>query len=97
MPKRYPAEFRTRVIALLEAGRKVADIAADLEVSANTIYIWRRQHLIDTGQIPGTSSIESAELKKAQREIAKLRAENKILRRANELMKDVAPPKGGSR
>ena len=64
MPKRYPAEFRQRVIALWEAGRKVADIAADLDVSANTIYIWRRQHLIDTGQIPGTSSIESAELKK---------------------------------
>ncbi len=37
MPKRYPAEFRQRVIALCEAGRKVADIAADLDVSANTI------------------------------------------------------------
>ena len=97
MPKRYPAEFRQRVIALCEAGRKVADIAADLDVSANTIYIWRRQHLIDTGQIPGTSSIESAELKKDRCEIAKLRAENEILRRANDLMRDTTPPKGGSR
>ena len=97
MPKRYPAEFRQRVIALLEAGRKVADIADDLNVSANTIYIWRRRHLIDTGQIPGTSSVESAELKMAQREIAKLRAENEILRRANELMRDTTSPKGGSR
>ena len=97
MPKRYPAEFRQRVIALWEAGRKVADIAADLDVSANTIYIWRRQHLIDTGQTPGTSSIESAELKKARCEIARLRAENEILRRANDLMRDTTPPKGDSR
>jgi len=93
MPKQYPAEFRQRVIALLEAGRKVADIAADLDVSANTIYILRRQHLIDTGQIPGTSSIESSEFAKAQREIAKLRAENEILRRANESMKNATPPR----
>ncbi len=97
MPKQYPAEFRQRVIALLEAGRNVADVAADLEVSANTIYIWRRQHLIDTGQIPGTSSVESAELKQARREITRLRTENEVLARANELMKDSTAPKGGSR
>ncbi len=70
--KRYPAEFRQRVIALCGAGRKVADRADDIDVSANTIYLWRRQHLIDTGRIPGASSIESAEVKKARREMTKL-------------------------
>ena len=82
MPHQYPAEFGQRVLALLDAGAKVADIAADLDVSANTIYNWRKQHLIDTGQAPGASSIELAELKAARREIAKLRSENEILRRA---------------
>lgn len=97
MPHQYPAEFRQRVLALLDAGAKVADAAADLDVSANTIYNWRKQHLIDTGQRPGKSSTELAELKAARREIERLRAENEILRRANDLMKESTPPKGGSR
>lgn len=97
MPHQYPAEFRQRVLALLDAGAKVADVAADLEVSANTIYSWRKQHLIDTGQRPGQSSTELAELKAARREIEQLRTENEILRRANDLMKESTPPKGGSR
>lgn len=97
MPHQYPVEFRQRVLSLLDAGVKVADIAADLEVSPNTIYNWRKQHLIDAGQRPGISSTELAELKAARREIARLRAENDILRRANDLMKESTPPKGASR
>ena len=97
MPHQYPAEFRQRVLALLEAGARVADVAADLDVSANTIYNWRKQHLIDAGQRPERSSTELAELKAARREIEQLRAENEILRRANDLMKESTPPKGGSR
>jgi transposase-like protein len=71
MPKQYPAEFRQRVIASLDAGRKVADIAADLDVSANTIYIWRRQHLVGSGVRHGRRQLSLAELRKAQREITK--------------------------
>ena len=33
----YPPEFRRRVIALVEGGRKVADVAVELEVSEQTI------------------------------------------------------------
>lgn len=36
--KDYPAEFRRRVIDLVEGGRKVVDIAADLGISGQTIY-----------------------------------------------------------
>ncbi len=46
MPKSYPPEFRRKVIALVEAGRPVAQVAADLGISEQTVYIWRRQHLI---------------------------------------------------
>jgi len=38
----YPPEFRGRVLALVEAGRKVAEVAADLGISEQTIYTWRR-------------------------------------------------------
>ena len=39
----YPPEFRRRVVDLVEAGRKVTDVAHDLGVSNQTIYTWRRQ------------------------------------------------------
>ena len=54
MPKRYPEEFRRKVLDLVAAGRPVAQIAADLGISDQTIYGWRKQELIDTGQLPGS-------------------------------------------
>ena len=42
MPRRYPAEFRRRVLNLIAAGRSVVSVAADLGVSGQTIYNWRR-------------------------------------------------------
>lgn len=61
MPKSYPPEFRRKVLDLLDAGRKVADVAADLGVTQASIYIWRRQHLIDTGRMPGLTSSDHVE------------------------------------
>ena len=49
MSKRYPEEFRRKVLDLVAAGRPVAQIAADLAISDQTIYAWRKQELIDTG------------------------------------------------
>lgn len=64
MPKRYPSEFRRRVLDLIAAGRSVASVAEDLGVSAQTIYTWRRQDAIDPGQA-GLSSLEQDELRAA--------------------------------
>ncbi len=97
MPKSYPPEFRRKVIDLVEAGRPVAQVAADLGISEQTVYTWRRQHLIDTGRLPGTTSAENAELAAARRRIAELEAELAIHRRASELLGKVVPPKGDSR
>jgi putative transposase len=89
----YSPEFRRKVLDLLDAGRKVTDIARDLGISTQTIYNWRRQHRIDQGLEPGLSSSEHAELLAARRRIAQLETELKIARRATELLKDVKPPK----
>ena len=97
MPKRYPPEFRARALALLDAGRTVTDVAHDLGIGTQTLYNWRNQELIDAGRRPGLSSTESAELRAARAEIARLRDEVTILRRANELLNDTSSPIGGSR
>lgn len=94
MPKRYPPEFRRKVLDLLKAGRTVAELVRDLKISDQTIYNWRRQELIDTGQLAGVSSSEQAELVAARRRIAELETELAVARRAAELLTEAVPPKG---
>jgi transposase-like protein len=97
VPKRYPAEFRRKVLDLVAAGRPVAQVAYDLGISAQVIYTWRRQQLIDSGQIPGMTSTDQTELVAARKRIAELEAELAIHRRAAELLGDAGSPKGGMR
>jgi transposase-like protein len=54
-------------------------------MSGQTIYDWRRQEMIDTGQAPGLRSDEAAELVAARRRIRQLEAELAVTRRTNEL------------
>ncbi len=97
MPRSYPPEYRRRVLDLLESGKTVAEVAAGLEVTAQTIYNWWNQHLIDTGRKAGVTTAESAELVAARRRIAELEIERAATRRANELLKSVVSPEGDTR
>ncbi|WP_405593994.1 transposase [Streptomyces sp. NBC_01410] len=86
-----------RAAPTVASGRKVAKVARLLGISDQTIYVWRRQHLVDTGQLPGTTSSGLSELAAARRRIAELEAELAIHRRAAELLGEVTSPKGGSK
>ena len=55
MPRRYPVEFRRKVLDLIEAGRPVVEIAEQLGVSDQTIYNWRNQDRIDRGLRSGVT------------------------------------------
>jgi hypothetical protein len=55
----------------------------------------RRQQLIGSGQLPGMTSSDHAELVAARKRIAELEAERAIRRKAAELFGDVVPPKDG--
>lgn len=88
MPKRYPAEQRER------ATRMVLDRLADypsvwaaaqalgpkLDVGAETLRKWVLQAQVDAGARGGPTSDELAEIKR-------LRAENRDLKEANEILK----------
>jgi transposase len=89
MPKQYPTELRQRAVRLVAEQRDqyqseyeaIRSIAAKLGISTpETLRKWVRQTEIDSGRRSGTTSEESAELRK-------LRAEVKELRRANEILK----------
>jgi transposase len=93
----YSAEFRSKVLDLLAAGRKVATIAHVLDISDQTVYNWRRQDRIDRGLQPGLTTVENAELASAKKRIAALEAELEVSRRAIELLKEETRPQGVTR
>ncbi len=100
----YPPEFRRKVVDLVESGRSVAEVAGDLGISEQSIYVWRRQHRIDKGLIPGLSSAEKAPRRPSSGRRTNASpswdTELAVARRAVELRKDAGErndPKGGSR
>jgi transposase-like protein len=62
VPRRYPPEFRRKVLDLLKAGCTVPELVRDLQITDQTICNWRRQELIDTGQLPGVTSTDQVAL-----------------------------------
>src|SRR5687768_14131833 len=45
--KGYSAEFGRRVVDLVESGKRVTEVAPDLDISEQTIYNWRHQDRVD--------------------------------------------------
>ncbi|MFI0479667.1 transposase [Actinomadura sp. 9N215] len=52
MPRSYPPEFRRKVLDLVKSGRPVRQVAAELDMPSQTIYVWLRQARIDAGLEP---------------------------------------------
>jgi transposase len=85
MPRSYAPQFRAMVVEQVRSGRSVAEVAADLELSESTVFRWVRQDRIDRGELEGTSTVESADLRAAKRRIAELEAKLATVKRASEL------------
>ena len=99
MPKRYAREFRRAACARLVAGEPVRQLSAELGVSEATLYLWKRQALIDAGRAEGVKSFEADELAQAHRTIRELEAELEITRAAAAIFngEEAVGPKGGAR
>lgn len=98
MPRAYPAEFRARAVALVRAGKEQRQTAADLGIHPVTLAKWVRQDRIDRGEIAGTSTSESAELRAARRRIRELETELLIVRQAAKFLGEDRPrPRGSTR
>ena len=89
--RRYSPELKERAVRLVlqlraETGERhgtVKRVADQLDVGVESLRSWVRQHEIDQGERPGTTTAEAEELKALRQEVAELRRANKILKSAS--------------
>lgn len=73
--------FKAEAVGLVRnSGLSVAQVARDLDLTESALRGWVKQAEIDDGVTPGLTSDEKAEL-------ARLRAENKVLREERDILK----------
>ena len=83
MPRRFPPEFKADVVRVARRGDlSLAEVAADFDISVESVKRWKRQADIDDGIKDGLTSAEQAEVVRLRRENRRLEMENEILRRA---------------
>ncbi len=83
MPKKFPSEFKRDVVTVARRGDlTVAEVAADFNVSAESVRRWIRQADIDDGVRGGLTSLEQSEIVQLRRDKRRLEMENEIVRRA---------------
>lgn len=83
VPKKFPPEFKRDVVRVARRGDlSHAEVAADFDISTESVRRWVRQADIDDGVVDGQTSSEQNELVQLRREKRRLEMENEILRRA---------------
>lgn len=93
MPKKYPPEFKSDVAKVARRGdMTLLEVAADFDVSVESVRRWKRQAEIDDGIVDGRTTAEQSEIVQLRRDKRRLEQENEILRRATAYFaKDAAP------
>lgn len=98
MPRQYLDQFRERVVALIQSGRVLHNLASELGIAAANIYRWQRQARIDAGEIVGVNNEMASELADAKRRIRDLKEVLTATKQTAPMLKDDGlSPKGGSR
>ncbi|RBY78253.1 IS3 family transposase [Blastococcus sp. TF02A-26] len=94
MPKKFPPEFKRDVVRVARRGDlSQAEVAADFDISVESVRRWVRQADIDDGVVDGQTSAEQNELVQLRRQMRRLEMENEILRRAAAYFAAGSPPK----
>jgi len=93
VPKKFPPEFKRDVVSVARRGDlTIAEVAADFDISPESIRRWMRQADIDDGTKDGLTSAEQSEIVQLRRDKRRLEMEVEVLRRATAYFaKDAAP------
>jgi len=70
---------------VLHQGRKASEVARDLEIQENMLYLWKRKYLEDEQEsFPGKGNLKSKEeyIRQLERENKRLKDERDILKKA---------------
>ena len=88
-PRKYPNELRERSIRLvveamaedasLSLNAAVLRIGPRVGVNPDTLRGWSKQHRVDAGLSPGTTSDDRSRIKALEREVHELKRANEIL------------------
>ena len=82
----FDREFKQSAVKLvLESGKSVKSIASELGISDNTLFNWKKKYQEDAkNAFPGKGRMKAdeEELRKKDREIARLKMERDILKKA---------------
>ena len=83
MPKKFPPEFKRDVVRVARRGDlTIPEVAADFDISPESVRRWMRQADVDDGIRDGLTTAEQSELVQLRRKTRRLEMENEILRRA---------------
>jgi len=82
--RQYTDEFRAGAVRLvLEEGKKVADVARDLDLTPSALGVWVRRARADaSGGKTGITTDERAELAAMRKELRVVKMERDILKKA---------------
>ena len=84
--RKYTKEFKIEAVRLTEdSDVPVDEVAGELGIHPNTLYKWRRESLADGQEaFPGHGKLKAGddEVRQLRRELARVRAERDILKKA---------------
>jgi transposase len=84
-PRQFTPEYRAEAIRQVDIGdRSLAQVARDLGLKMQTLWGWVHQAEVDAGkgEPQELTTSEKEELKQLRREVARLREEREILKKA---------------
>ena len=85
--KKYDQSFKDQVVALVELGKPVTEVAQEMEVSRDLVYAWKskasKSPKLGSGDAGAVGEqVEADELRALRRQVADLQLENDILKKA---------------
>lgn len=81
--KRYTREFKQEAVALWQASEKsAAEIEQDLGITTGMLYQWQKESKKKAAAEADGSAAEAAEIKRLKKELALVKQERDILKKA---------------